>query len=168
MGSVTYSQVKLETQQMFDRIREDYEELVDFEVTFDVLFAFGARDADGETTKPAITKNGVELHSKAKVYALDARAAHNTCAVIYLDGDVWDHSSSTYKEAMIHSALSSLEVKRNKDDEVVYDDLHLPKLTLKKPDIAFFGDSKMLEQFGTDSLEYKSFLKLQDKINEYI
>jgi hypothetical protein len=168
MGSVTYSKVRLETQQMFDKILESYEELNDYQVTFDVLYAFGATDGDGEITKPAITKNGVEFHSNAKVYRLDARAAHNVCAVVYLDGDIWTNSSETYREAIIHSALSSLELKRNKDDEVMLDDLNLPKLKLKKPDIAYFGNSKMLEAFGKESMEYKQFAALQVKINEIL
>jgi hypothetical protein len=153
------------TQKLFEDIYAKHP-ISEYGIEFTVIFAYG----DAEKDKAAISKYGSPASYDVKIYNGQERLLHNceTHACIILDGDDWSKRADENKEAVIYGALSSVEVKLDKNDEVVLDEYDMIKLKKVKPDIIWTGNTILLEKYGTESEEYKTYKKLQRVIEELL
>lgn len=118
--------------------------LVDAGLSVDTLFAFAARNKDGEQTGPAIAVRGHPVKAKIKVTPLKDRAKGDGDVELILDGDNWNNIPDADQVAILDQQFTSLELVLEEDEEsasakVARDDLGRPKLRKRVSDFAAEG-----------------------------
>lgn len=121
-----------------------HQPLIDAELKVDVLFAFAARNKDGEQTGPAIAVRGHPVKAKIKVTPLKDRAKGDGDVELILDGDNWNDIPESDQVAILDQQFTSLELVLEEDEEsasakVARDDLGRPKLRKRVSDFAAEG-----------------------------
>jgi hypothetical protein len=115
----------------------------------DVVFAF--RDPEGEA--PALTREGGRVFGMTKIISLKDRTKGMGDCEILLDGDAWPSMKETQKTALIDHFLTTLEVKRDKKGEFMYDDLQRPMIKLRPHDSVIRLFHSVASRNKKDSLE---------------
>ena len=120
-------------------------------VKIDLLFAF--RDPEGDA--PAILKDGLRVLGKVSPIGLKDRIKGMGDAEIIIDGDAWGTMNSLEKLALLDHFLTSLEVKRDKAGEFVYDDYQRPVLKSRPHDRVIRLYHDVAVRHGANSIEVK-------------
>lgn len=125
-------------------------------VKFDFLFIF--RDVEGEA--PALEEKGQRIFGKVNILPLKDRVKGNGDAELIIDGDEWPDLTNEVKKALVDHLLCSLEVKRDKDGSMKYDDLERPLLRIRPHDrvIKFFD--AVAQRHGVNSYEVNQVKRL--------
>lgn len=120
-----------------------------FNIRFAIITVELSDNNTGETF-PALKP----LPYKVKLNNGKDRLLKNIDVEILIDKVYWDNCNENEIEALLATALYSLEVVV-KQDFPVYNDDGVVKMRLKKPDMMFTGFSDMANQFDSNSVERK-------------
>lgn len=150
----TYETVDSDTEFKVASIMEKYHQpIYEAKVELNILFAHGPKDAEGETTGPAIAVNGYPALASIKINNLKDRAAGLRDATLLIDGDQWPLTPDPRKLAIIDHELEHLEIKADEDGTIQTDDLGRPKLKIRLHDFHFGGFMSIAERHKDDSVE---------------
>jgi len=140
----------------------DHEGIIKGGVKIDFIFAFGARNDDGELTGDALKQHGVKALGIAKIVSLKDRAKGFGDAEILIDGDWWAMSSKEERRALLDHELHHLAVKANKAGVVQTDDLQRPILKMRRHDYQFGWFAIIAKRHGQNSQECQQAKHIMD------
>lgn len=139
-----------------DVLRAYHQDLHAAGVTITYLFAFGPRDADGETTGPALKTRGHRALAKVQINKLPDRVQGMADATIKIDGDAWPTLSPDQQRSLLDHEQTHLELTLTGDPPVVKrDDIGRPALKMRHHDseIGIFHDCIERHQAGSVDLD---------------
>lgn len=145
-----------------DQMEKYHSELLDAEVTIDVLFAHASVDENGDQKGVALKHHGYRAAAVVRIVSLKDRTKGMADAEIVIDGDEWPTIPDDQRDALIDHELTHLELKL--DDEtglVVRDDLGRPKLKMRLHDWQFGFFDAVVRRHGLaspESLQINNFL----------
>lgn len=153
----TYEKADVNTELFVQEVMGKYHKhLADIGLTLNVLFAYGARNKDGEQTKPAIVVGGYPALACIKVNKLEDRVAGLADATMIFDGDSWNDHERERQVAIIDHELEHIELKQDRKGVVKTDDVGRPLFGLKKHDIYVTGFRSVAERHREVSVEVES------------
>lgn len=142
----TYSRAPHEVNnRVIDLVNRYHPELKKLAVTFDLLFVHG--------DEPALTLHGCPCYAIVKAVPLKDRVKGGADAEILIDADKYSRMPDQTKDALLDHELYHLEIKKDGEQVVQYDDLHRPKLKLRKHDREFGWFDEMVRRHGQYSIE---------------
>ncbi len=152
----TYEKAPNEVAQIVNEITELYHgALRDAGVTIDLLFAKARTDENGDTEGVALKLHGYQCGAVVRVVPYKPRVQGNADAEITIDGDRWDEWSPEEKRAIIDHEIQHLELKCDRDNNLIRDDLGRPKLRLRLHDHQFGWFDVIAKRHGKASFEVK-------------
>jgi hypothetical protein len=161
-------------------ITEEYPELAEHGVGFDLVFAYAATDQEGIATGAAIyDSNKQPVESKTMIAQADDRALNRPLVKIAIDGNYWGDSDEREQYAVLDAALARIEIvtenevvthppepgkkrgRKEVTDNVVavYEDDGKVKLKIRTPDYSVTGYYAVLDRHLTKSAEYNRALQ---------
>lgn len=144
-----------------------YREILDLRVTFDVLFAYGDVDRDGNRIGLAMEKKGIRHLGEARVTPMKWRAKGCCDGEILLDGDWWDEEASEdQKKALVDHELYHFLIKKDRDGVVKRDDLGRPRLKMRPHDFEMGAFHAIAQRHGAASQEVKLARSLMDEAGQ--
>jgi hypothetical protein len=148
-----------------DQMLEKYHgELHDAEVTIDLLFASPkADDGDINPESHAIKHHGYPAMAVVKVNAYKLRVQSHADAEMIIDKQRWEELSDEQREALIDHELEHLELKTDKDGNLLRDDLDRPKLRTRLHDHQYGWFNSVARRHGKASLEVQQFNHLLEQ-----
>ena len=120
-------------------------DLKKYAVTFDLLFIHG--------DEPALTLHGAPCFAIVHAVPLKERVKGGADAEIIIDGEKYSRMCEETKDALIDHELFHLEISKDGEQIVQYDDLHRPKLKMRKHDREFGWFDEMVRRHGAYSIE---------------
>jgi len=130
-------------------------------VKIDFVWAYGARNEDGELIGDAIKHHGVRAFGLCRIIPLKERAKGNGDAEILVDKDWWDSVGEEERHAVVDHELTHLQPKRDADD------LGRPKLKLRKHDFQFGWFTSVANRHGQHSQEQKQASSILDEAGQF-
>ena len=134
-----------------------HRDLVEVELTCTVMMAWAAKDDHGEPLAPALKHHGWPVAGYIKINNPKDRAEGKNDVTIFLDADQWEALSEESQRALIGHELYHLIVRRDKDDNVMSDDVGRPKLKMRPHDWELTGFEEIARRYGNDALEVQEF-----------
>lgn len=137
-----------------DLIASYYSDLKECEVKITYLYAFAARNKDGEPKGDAIkTSSGLPALAKVERTNLKDRVLGKADVVMSIDGDKWKCLSSDRQVALIDHELYHIVVRRDKEMNVLSDDIGRPLVEMRKHDWEITGFKEIAKRHGDSSIE---------------
>ncbi|HEU4344049.1 MAG TPA: putative metallopeptidase [Candidatus Binatia bacterium] len=134
---------------------ESHKPLLDAKVRIDFVFAYPDYDEEDKPKNDALKLHGVRALGIAKKIALKERALGRGDAEIALDGEWWEEASEEEQKALLDHELHHIQVSTKSDGVAITDDLHRPKITLRKHDYQFGWFKVIAERHGKNAQEVK-------------
>jgi hypothetical protein len=135
-------------------------DITNYDVHIDFIFARSTLDDNGVPEGPALKHNGYPALGLAKIIGPKDRLMGRGDCEIVLDGDRWPNLSPEQQDALIDHELEHIQIKFDKHGAPVMDDLHRPKLKMKKHDHQFGWFDIIAKRHGSDSIEVNQFREL--------
>ena len=151
----TYQKCPKQVEDMANEILaafETHEPLIDAGVTTDYVFAFGAKNEDGDLVGDAITHHGAKALGLCKKIKLEDRALGQADTRIILDGDWWPTAPEAEQRALLDHELHHIAVKIDKRG-LVKDDLGRPVIQMRKHDVEIGWFKVVAARHGLNSQE---------------
>ncbi len=169
MAGVTYEKADEKVIEMINRVADMYHQnLKGNEVKFLAIMAYAPLDEEGNRKRPAITKSGNACSAFIRVLPLKERLVKEADAEITIDGDVWEEYPEATRIAVIDHELSHLNVKLDKNGDLKRDALRRPMLKTIRDDIVYWGNSKIAERHGANSIEVLAAKQLKDRYGDVL
>ena len=161
-------------------ISEEYPELEEHKVDFDLVFSYAATDQEGIATGAAIyDSNKQPVETSTKIAKADRRALGDPLVQITIDGNYWGDADEREQYAVLDAALARIEIvtenevvthppepgkkrgRKEVTDNVVavYEDDGKVKLKIRTPDYSVTGYYAVLDRHLTKSPEYNRALQ---------
>jgi len=158
----TYQQAGDEVREMAKSLVLQYHnELAEFDVKIDYVFAFGEIDEEtNEKLAPAIKHNGWPAAGLASRTKLKDRVKGMGDCEILLDGDEWPKMTYAQQLALLDHELEHFEIKRDKFGNVEKDDIDRPKITMREHDRQHGWFDNIARRHGINSMEVSQFRKI--------
>lgn len=153
--SKTYQKSKEETRQVLNKVlMMYYEELHQLNVSIDLVDVYDTGD------KPALTVRGQEALACIRCMPLKERVMGRGDVEITIDAHKWKTLTDRQKMALLDHELYHLEFKRDKDDNLIMDDLNRFVFKLKHHDREFGWFDEIARRWGGDSIESEQALSM--------
>lgn len=167
--SAIYSKAPEEVREIIKRLVEAFHfDLKNCEVKIDSIFAQSTVNEDGSPAGPAVSHNGYPAWAIARVLSSKDRVMGRGDCEIVIDADRWPALSDKQKEALCDHELHHFQVKQDKYGVVVMDDIHRPKMKMRKHDHQFGWFDDIAKRYGADSIEVGQFANLcHDESGQY-
>jgi len=154
----TYEKAPEQVNSLLKKVMEKYHGgLHEAGVTVDVLMAFPTMTEDGESLGPPLKIKGYPCAAIVKSNSLKNRVAGLGDAEICIDADQWKVLSDAQKEALMDHELAHLEVKKDKDEQIVFDDHARPKLRTRPHDKEVGWFDEVARRHGKAAIEFSAF-----------
>lgn len=131
---------------------QGHKSLVDAGVKVDFVFAYPSEDAGGVVKGAALRLGGYPCLGIARILGLKDRAMGRGDAEISLDGNWWASATVPEQRALLDHELHHLTVKEGKHG-YERDDLHRPRLKMRKHDYDFGWFTEIARRHGAASAE---------------
>lgn len=142
-------------------IPQYHNELFEFDVKIDYVFAFGELDEEtSEKLAPAIKHNGWPALGLASRTKLKDRVKGMGDCEILLDGDEWPKLTYAQQLALLDHELEHFEIKRDKFGNIEKDDIDRPKITMREHDRQHGWFDNIAQRHGINSFEVQQFRKI--------
>jgi len=152
--AVTYEPAKAEVWKLAVSVMEKYHgDMVEVEAQFEVMFAYGPKDKEGQTTGPAIKVRGFACYASVRLFPLRDRAAGRPDFEMLLDGDHYDEWSAKFRRAIFDHELYHVEPLKSKEGVWRTDDVGRPVMRLRPHDIEHGWFSAVAGRHGAASVE---------------
>lgn len=157
----TYQKCGADVESLVETIVSKYHHrLRDAEVRVDLVFAYAATDANGDTMGPALKKNGLRCYAIARNIGLKDRAKGAGDCEIAIDGDEWPTMNDIEQEALLDHELTHFELRTDKDGNLVRDDLDRPKIRIRPHDREIGWFDEVAQRHGKEAFEFRAFNSL--------
>jgi hypothetical protein len=145
------------------RFPEYYQSFADSKLKIDLMFAYPNYDENGEPTGNDITANGYAALGKCRIVPQRDRAKGNGDAEITVDKTWWDSATEAEREALLDHEMNHIKVIKGKTD-----DLHRPKLKMRKHDVQVGWFEVIASRHGAHSQERQQAAQImQDGMQFY-
>ncbi len=149
-------------------VEKHHFELQNHQVRIDYITAQATVDDDGVPTGPAVSHGGYPAWAVAKILQSKDRVMGRGDCEIVIDGDRWPLLSDEQKDALLDHELYHFSLKLDKYGAVVMDDIHRPKMKLRKHDHQFGWFDEIAKRHGANSIEVGQFVNLcHDESGQY-
>lgn len=146
---------------------ESHKPLLIADAKIDYVFAYGARNDEGELTGDALKKNGVKALGIARIVPLKERALGRGDAEVSLDGDWWKNTNDEERQAVLDHELHHFAVKVDNGNNIKTDDLGRPMLRMRKHDVDVGWFKVIAERHGVSSVEQIQARQIMDAYGQY-
>jgi hypothetical protein len=146
-----------------DLVEKFHGGLRDAGVSIDLLFAKAKADEFGETDAVALKDGGYQVAAKVKINGYKARVQGHADAEITIDGDRWDTWSEAEQRAILDHQIEHLELKTDRDNNILRDDLDRPKLLMRRHDHQFGWFDSIVRRHGDASIESQQLAAFTEK-----
>lgn len=154
----TYEPASAEVLRLVEQTVQRYHgALEEHGVTFKVLMVGPTTNENGDSQGPPLKVKGYPCCAIIKVTSTRDRAAGMADVLLQIDEDRWDAFHDERREALIDHELAHLEVNRDKDGQVVYDDRGRPRLRIKPHDREVSWFDEVVRRHGRDAVEWVQF-----------
>lgn len=127
-------------------IKEFHPELDEAQVTVDAIMAYNDKGF-------AVKAGGYPALACIKANSLANRIKGLADALITIDGDSYDSMSEAQQRGLIDHELTHLNIKRDKEQNIVTDDAGRPKIKMKKHDYQMGWFREIAIRHGENSPE---------------
>src|SRR5262245_4301901 len=141
-------------------VERNYPDLGD--VTYNLLFAHGPRDENGQIKAPALKLHGYPCCAIIKINSLEQRVAGLADVTIKIDGDEWPDWDDRRRAAILDHELYHL-VPFIKGKAIQTDDAGRPKLKLRNHDWQLGGFAEIVRRHGDHAVEAVAFRATADR-----
>ena len=145
---------------------DEHAQLIAAKVTIDFLFAFGKEAKDG-TISDALKHNGVKALALISRNGLKERTLGHADALLQVDGRWWNEASHEERVAILDHELYHLDLKRDDEFAVEYDDAQRPKIVMRKHDHQFGHFILIAKRHGMHSQECKQMAQIREEAGQY-
>lgn len=130
-----YERAKKEVTDLVAKIMKKFHgELDKHGVTIDCLMASPTTSENGDSQGPPLKIKGYPCAAIVKINSTKNRVAGLSDAEICFDADRWKQFKDEEKAALVDHELAHLNIKKDKDEAVVFDDLGRPRLRMRPHD----------------------------------
>jgi hypothetical protein len=137
-------------------IEQKYPDLVKYELTWKVIFAYPTLDEEGAPKGNAISVLGGPALWNLKVNSLKERAAGMPDVLFVVDGDEFGKMPRLEQDALLCEVLDSFTIATDKEGSVKADDLGRPKIKKLPPDAVVTLRVKTAEEYKEAAPCFKS------------
>lgn len=151
----TYHKAPAEVSEMANDILcqfDSHRPVLDAKVKIDYVFALPTLDDNGEPTGHAISKGGIKALGMCRPIGLKDRAMGRGDVEITIDAEWWNDAKVESQRALLDHELNHIEVAFRKG-MLITDDLHRPKVKMRKHDYEFGWFTIIAERHGNASIE---------------
>jgi hypothetical protein len=141
-------------------LEKNHFELFNHELRIDFIFANAALNDDGVPTGPAVSHNGYPAAAIARILSTKDRVMGRGDCEIVIDADRWPQMSEPEQDALLDHELEHFQIANDKYGSPKLDDIHRPKLRLKKHDHQFGWFDNIARRHGLASGEVRQFQEL--------
>lgn len=134
-------------------LNQFHRELVEVKLTVNVLMATPEKDEHGEPVRPALKHHGWPAAAIVKINSLQDRVEGKDDVTIRIDADWWEAHNDAERRALLDHEMAHVIVKRDKDEQVVADDVGRPKLKMRPHDYEITSFHDVAKRHGTNSCE---------------
>lgn len=164
----TYLNADLDVADLVNRVKAQYHpELVDAEVTIEILMAEPSRNKDGEPKGPALKLHGYPAQATIKRTSTKDRVAGMADAILTIDAENWRALPDAERVPLIDHELTHLELCHGKEGELLADDHGRPKLKIRLHDLQAGWFREVAHRHGDTSAEIKQARQLMDEQGQY-
>lgn len=129
--------------------------LRDAGISIDILEARPRADDNGDSEAYALKLHGYPCQATIKVVSYKDRVLGGADALLTIDGDAWETLSDDERDALVDHELEHLELKTDRDGNVLRDDIDRPKLRIRLHDHQYGWFDSVARRHGKASLEHK-------------
>ena len=151
-------------QEVIDRVaalvEKNHFTLKNLEVKIDCIFATATVNEDGEPTGTALSHQGYPAYAIAKILSSKDRVMGRGDCEILIDNDKYPLMADAERDALLDHELEHFQIKMDKFGNATFDDLHRPKLRLKKHDWQVGWFHNIAQRHGLAAIESKQFRNL--------
>jgi len=167
--SAIYSKAPEEVSERAKPLLEKHHfELFNHELKIDFIFANASVDDAGAPSGPAVSHNGYPAAAVARILSIKDRVMGRGDCEIVIDADRWPVYSDEEKDALLDHELEHFQIAVDKYGAPKLDDIHRPKLKLKKHDHQFGWFDNIARRYGLASGEVRQFQMLcYDESGQY-
>jgi hypothetical protein len=148
-------------QEVIDRvaalIEKNHFNLKNLEVRIDLIFAVATVDDAGEPTGPAVSHQGYPAYAISRILNSKDRIMGRGDCEIVIDNDKYPMMSDAERDALLDHELEHFQLKTDRNKNPTFDDLHRPKLRLKKHDFQVGWFHNIAQRHGLAAIETKQF-----------
>lgn len=164
----TYTKASEDVCRVMRDMRSKYHpDLIEAEVTIEILMAQPTKNDAGEITSPAIRLHGYPCQATIRKTSLRDRVAGLADAVMVIDEENWEELSDAQKAALIDHELYHLQVKRDEESgDILADDHGRPKLMLRLHDWEVGGFETIARRHADASPEKRQVAALVDEFGQ--
>lgn len=141
-------------------IEKNHFELFQFKLQIDFIFARATVDTDGMPTGPAVKHGGYPADAVARILTTKDRVMGRGDCEIVIDEDRWMLLTDEEKDALLDHELEHFQIAKDKEGQPKLDDIHRPKLKMKKHDHQFGWFDNIARRHGLASGEVRQFQQL--------
>lgn len=147
---------------LVNEVRDQYHpDLVEAGATIDVLFAFNDKGNP-------VASGGYPALAVIRIISLKNRVKGMSDAEITIDGDVYKGMNDLQRRALIDHELHHLMVKRDKENNIQFDDADRPKFKMRKHDYQMGWFRAIAVRHGKNSPEvYQASMLMQQDGNVF-
>lgn len=141
-------------------LEKNHFELFNHDLRIDFVIANAGVNDAGEPTGPAVSHGGYPALAVARILSTKDRVMGRGDCEIVIDGDRWPLLTDPAKDALIDHELEHFQIAKDKYGSPKLDDIHRPKLKLRKHDRQFGWFDSIAGRHGLASLEIRQFQEL--------
>lgn len=141
-------------------LEKNHFELFNHDLIIDFIIANSAVDDNGAPTGPAVSHGGYPCLAVARILTQKDRVMGRGDCEIVIDGDRWPAMSGAEQDALLDHELEHFQIAKDKYGNPKLDDIHRPKLKLKKHDHQFGWFDDVARRHGLASPEVRQFQEL--------
>lgn len=141
-------------------LEKNHFELFNHQLRIDFIFANSTVNDKGEPTGPAVSHNGYPALAVARNLTTKDRVMGRGDCEIVIDADRWPLLSEEEKNALLDHELEHFQIAEDKYGMPKLDDIHRPKLKMKKHDHQFGWFDSIARRHGLASPEVRQFQQL--------
>lgn len=141
-------------------IEKNHFELFNHDLKIDYIFANATVKDDGTPTGPAVSHGGYPALAVARNLSMKDRVMGRGDCEIVIDADRWPLLSDAEKDALLDHEIEHFQIAMDKYGNPKLDDIHRPKLKIRKHDHQFGWFDNIARRHGLASLEVRQFQEL--------
>lgn len=149
--------------------------LRDAEVLVDVEMVWPNKNADGESTGPALSKGGYSCHATIQATTYEMRQMYGAGdLLIKIDAENWDMLSDRQREGLIHHELTHAALKTKEDAKSQkmlvcrHEHDNRPLFKFRKHDFQVGWFLEVGDEFQDDSIEVEQFKQIHAKCQGWL
>lgn len=150
-----------EANDLIAEIARTYPDLVEADVTIGCRFAYSAKGF-----LPALRLHNWNAAAIVRVVSQKDRVSGMPDAMIDVDGLLWGGREEDRRRAVLHHEVHHIQVVRDKNGRIKFDDCDRPRLRLRPHDFQLGGFDDIITKYGRAALEAEAAIDLNRRLTQ--